>query len=245
MEFVQFLNHEVEIIRRPSKARRNRLVLILHSDRLLLVKTTKKTSQKQILDYLISKEKWIEKNINKLKIINEQFKLPTFTEGSNFPFLGELKYFQFTQSNLSRLYFKIVDGFLLCYLPKNSIAAEFTSEELIVRLKNYYKTEAEVFLKNRLYYWSGTTALTPKKLVFRSNQTRWGSCSSGKHISLNWKLICQPQALIDYVIVHELCHLQHFNHSINFWNLVETYLPSYKCVKKTLNQQQRLGRFLD
>lgn len=241
MEFVQFLNFKVEIIRTLS---RRSITLCMHPDKILYVKAHKKISQKQIVDFLTLKQKWIETNVNKFNKLEEQFKLPTFTEGARFPFLGELKYLQFARIQSRHLFFKIEDGFLVCYLPVSTEPNDFNSEELFYMLKKYYKSEAEVYLKNRLEYWSDVTGLRPCKLVFRSNQTRWGSCSSRGHISLNWKLVCQSRALIDYVIIHELCHLQHLNHSSDFWNLVETYFPSYEIIKKVLNQQERLGRFL-
>lgn len=241
MELVQFLNLEVEIVR---TLRKSGITLCMHPDKFLRVKTNKKISQKQIVNFLISKQKWIEANISKFKILEEQFKIPTFTEGACFPFLGELKYLKYAQVQNSRLVYKIEDGFLVCYLPNDTRADDFNSDELSNKLKKYYKSEAEVYLRNRLVYWTHITGLRPHKLVFRSNQTRWGSCSSQGHISLNWKLICQSVPLIDYVIVHELCHLQYLNHSDDFWNLVETHLPSYETIKKVLNQQERLGRFL-
>ena len=96
----------------------------------------------------------------------------------------------------------------------------------------------------RMNFWIAETGLTPKKVMFRSNQSRWGSCSSERHISLNWKLICQAPALIDYVIVHELCHLVHMNHSEKFWNLLGSYLPTYRDTEAVLHDQERLGAFL-
>lgn len=241
MEIIEFLNLEVEIIRAPKRCG---ITLRMHPDKILCIKTNNKISQKQIVDFLLSKQKWIEANISKFKTLEEQFKIPTFTEGACFPFLGELKYLHFAQASNGYLFYKIEDGFLVCYLPNNTRADDFNSEELSNKLKKYYKSEAEVYLRNRLIYWSDITGLRPYKLVFRSNQTRWGSCSSRGHISLNWKLICQSIALIDYVIVHELCHLRYLNHSSDFWGLVETHLPSYETIKKVLNQQERLGRFL-
>lgn len=217
----------------------------MHPDKFLSVKTNRHTSAQQILRFLNSKAKWIEKNIVKFKILHEQFKIPTFTTGAHFPFLGELKYLQFEKTSLRRTFFKFEDGFLVCYRPENPGLREIDIDDLSEKLKKYYKSEAEAYLKKRMYYWSEVIGLIPNKLVFRSNQTRWGSCSSRQHISLNWKLICQSQTLIDYVIVHELCHLQHLNHSVDFWNLVERHFPSYESVEKVLNQQERLGRFLD
>jgi predicted metal-dependent hydrolase len=79
--------------------------------------------------------------------------------------------------------------------------------------------------------------LAPKKLGFRSQKTRWGSCSHQGSVTLNWKLVCAEPGVIDYVIVHELCHLKHLDHSKNFWRLVETYCPDWKEKKKWLQKR--------
>lgn len=68
----------------------------------------------------------------------------------------------------------------------------------------------------------------PGRIAIREQKTRWGSCSSKGNLNFNWKLIFKPPAAIEYVVVHELCHMIHLNHSPAFWNLVERYLPDYK-----------------
>ncbi len=236
-EILYFLNEEVEVLRKPKLSG---LTLRMHPERKMRVRTNLKTKPEDIIQFLMSKKNWIEKNLSKFSDLNQKFKKPELKNGEIFPYLGELKYFQFSATKLKKSFFKIEDGFLICYK-----SASVTELELFDKLKKFYKIKAEEYLSSRTLYWSEQTGLKPLKLVFRSNQTRWGSCSSYKHISLNWKLICQSKALIDYVIVHELCHLQHLNHSEQFWNLVESYLPSYELVQKVLNDQQMLGRFLD
>lgn len=66
-------------------------------------------------------------------------------------------------------------------------------------------------------------------------KTRWGSCSSKGNISINLLLAKYDKKAIDYVILHELCHLKELNHSKNFWQLVKTYMPDYQEIKKLLN----------
>ena len=76
--------------------------------------------------------------------------------------------------------------------------------------------------------------LKPKKVSFRKAKTRWGSCSSVNNISLNIALTALPQTLSDYIIIHELAHIKHKNHSKDFWNLVEKYYPNYIEARKEL-----------
>lgn len=78
--------------------------------------------------------------------------------------------------------------------------------------------------------------LTYKNLVFRGQKTVWGSCSDKKNINLNYKLLFLPARLVRYVLVHELCHTVHLDHSKKFWSLVERYEPDCTRLKKELRE---------
>lgn len=239
-ETLRFFEHEVEVWREP---RRRRLVLTMHPDRPLRVRTNRGTAPDEILKFLLAKKDWIEKNTEKFRALEQRFPRPRMREGEIFPFCGEFKYLQFVPGSGKRFSLRIEDGFLICTRPEEFAGPE-AEKDFFTALKAFYKREAQAFLTARLEFWASETGLRPRRLIFRANQTRWGSCTSAGHISLNWKLICQAPALMDYVIVHELCHLRHLNHSADFWNLVESYLPSYREVEEVLDDQERLGAFL-
>lgn len=76
------------------------------------------------------------------------------------------------------------------------------------------------------------TGLIPNKIRIKDIKYAWGSCSINKNITINQKLISYNERAIRYVILHELCHLEYMNHSKEFWNLVQRYMPEYKQVKK-------------
>ena len=76
------------------------------------------------------------------------------------------------------------------------------------------------------------TGLTPNKITIKQIKYAWGSCSSKKNITINLELIKYSEKAIKYVILHELCHIKHMNHSKEFWELVEKYMPEYKEIQK-------------
>ena len=79
-------------------------------------------------------------------------------------------------------------------------------------------------------------SLLPSKIIIKDQKSRWGSCNSKKEVRLNWRLILMPYDVMDYIIIHELCHLKHMNHSKDFWNLVESYNNNYKKSEKWLKE---------
>ncbi|MBQ8288724.1 MAG: M48 family metallopeptidase [Clostridia bacterium] len=90
------------------------------------------------------------------------------------------------------------------------------------------KAVAAAKLPERIAYWSAKMGLTPASVKITSAKTRFGSCSSRRSICFSCFLMLYPDDAIDYVIVHELAHLKHMNHSAAFYRLVEQYLPDYR-----------------
>lgn len=76
--------------------------------------------------------------------------------------------------------------------------------------------------------------VSPGRIAIREQKSRWGSCSSRNNLNFNWKLMLAPPEALEYVVVHELCHLIEFNHSQRFWRLVESRMPEYETAKKWL-----------
>lgn len=99
---------------------------------------------------------------------------------------------------------------------------------------NFYKSYAQEYLTPRVEHFSNIMKLNYSEIKFRKMKSRWGSCSSKGVITLNTQLIKIDKELIDYIVVHELAHLTHMNHSKKFHNLVESYIPNHKELNKRL-----------
>jgi len=107
-------------------------------------------------------------------------------------------------------------------------------EELRGVLRGWYRREARGYLSRRLANLSSSLGVRPSRLSIRGQRTRWGSCSTSGAISLNWRLMLVPSALSDYVIVHELCHLRHMDHSRRFWDMVASAVPDCHARRREL-----------
>ncbi len=82
-------------------------------------------------------------------------------------------------------------------------------------------------IDERLAHYIPLIGRSPNKIAIREQRTRWGSCSSQHNLNFNWKLIMAPPEALDYVVIHELCHLYEFNHSAQFWKRVSRYMSDY------------------
>ena len=104
--------------------------------------------------------------------------------------------------------------------------------------KHYLKHKelARDFVHDRIEYWNEFYQFDYGRIAIRNQKTCWGSCSSLGNLNFNYKMMFLPEHLADYVIVHELCHLQEFNHSQAFWDLVGEALPNYKSLREELHE---------
>ena len=102
--------------------------------------------------------------------------------------------------------------------------------------RKWYMRTANEAISERLDYHCKIIGMTYNTMRIKEQKTRWGSCSKKGNLNFNWKLIMSPQWVIDYVIVHEVCHLRYLNHSKEYWKMVELYMPDYKKAQEWLKK---------
>jgi predicted metal-dependent hydrolase len=204
----------------------------------------KRVSETLIKEFVLANLEWIEKQQARQTSRRENLlkKNPPkkFLPGELFRFYGIERQLIFEQSEKARLQFEIVENYLVAHLPGPmfSLAGDMLRQNLKEGLAKFSEAEARRHLTERIQFWSEKMNLKVSGLSFRNQKTRWGSCSTAGHISLNWKLVFAPEAVIDYVVIHELAHLVHANHSVRFWNLVETFDPEARLHRRWLRDHQ-------
>lgn len=161
----------------------------------------------------------------------------SFTNGDKLFFLGEEKAIVKVPTPLKRVFFSVTEKNFCLHLPESRIP--LTDDQLFDRFKAFLKQRSQQEITPRVLYWAEQMGLQPEKISYRFLSSRWGSCSSRGKISLNSKLIMASPEVIDSVIVHELAHLKHMNHSKKFWDLVYRHFPDYDESDRWLKKHQR------
>lgn len=100
-----------------------------------------------------------------------------------------------------------------------------------------YKPQAERLVCQKIDRFNQHYRFQFSQISIRNQRTRWGSCSSRGNLNFNYKIVFLPTKMIDYIVVHELCHLKEMNHSEKFWNLVSQTIPDYKAIRKDLQKK--------
>jgi len=103
-----------------------------------------------------------------------------------------------------------------------------TEEQLKINLKKFYFSSCKKVIGERIKIYQTELKVKPKTVEIEESVNRWGSCNSNKKITFNYRLAMAPVEVIDYVIIHELCHLLHMNHDRSFWRRVGSIMPDYK-----------------
>lgn len=114
------------------------------------------------------------------------------------------------------------------------IPIEKRREEIRRKLEQWYIKKAKELITERLEFFSEKIGVKINTVRFKNQKTRWGSCSQKGNLNFNWKLVMAPMVIVDYVIVHELCHIKQMNHSPKFWLLVGAQMSDYKRMRKWL-----------
>ena len=156
--------------------------------------------------------------------------------------------YEITYSKIKNVYIQIKDGKVLIKAPKRIPKKELKKiieqktdwiEKSLEKEKKkqekkplYTQEQFKQIIEKNANELIKITGLIPNKIRIKDIKYAWGSCSINKNITINQKLISYSEQAIRYVILHELCHLKYMNHSKEFWNLVQRYMPEYKQVKK-------------
>ncbi len=174
---------------------------------------------------MLEKSIWINKTIERLK---NNIKSIPLSENDILLF-GEI--YSFQHDNL-------VNNRILTYKESKIIKSDRLLTKDPELLRNWYRHHANKFIPQRIRELAALHGYEFNRIFIRDQKTKWGTCSSNRNISLNWRIVLCPQHAADYLILHELAHLKEMNHSARFWNEVARTCPGFKKSKKWLREYE-------
>ncbi len=214
-------------------SRRKTIAIQISQDIEVRVFAPRFVSEKEIVDFIHQKAFWItEKVCDFEKRFSKKKK--SYFDGDEFLFLGTKHRLHYCMSSGKRIKIDFSPDGWKVHVPKIMSQKDICSN-IKESLARWYQKEAKEILASRIFRLARQMKVSPSKVAVRTQKKIWGSCHYYKKgINLNWKIIMAPFEVIDYIIVHELVHLEVPNHSRKFWNKVKNILPSYKQYEKWL-----------
>ena len=160
-----------------------------------------------------------------------------FVDGASSFFLGREYVLRIHAGTNQHTKVRLERRALAVSVPQWHDTSEACAEAVVSALEAWYGLEAERVIGNRILHYQQRVSVQPKALRISNAKRQWGSCGQGGTIRISWRLVMAPLSLIDYVIVHELCHLRHSNHGRPFWRLVRSILPDYESRRSQLRRE--------
>lgn len=208
-----------------KRTRRRTLAISLSEDGKLTVHAPMRCKDETIERFLKEKERWIERNREKIKRA-EVFLPPENTEGYSFLLDGKRVSVQKSQTGKS-------------YLLSDTLFLDKTDHPTAVAFLKKYALKNQT---EEIGIWSEKTGLYPKSVKVSGAKTRWGSCSGQNAITFSFRLVYAPKEVQRYVVIHELVHIRYKNHSPAFWREVEKFDPLFAVHRKWLKDHAYLMR---
>lgn len=206
------------------KSNRRTLSVMIDKDGRVIVRAPKKLELNRIINFLDDKEKWIKNKKNRIE--SSKMKYNNFINEKQFMFLGKT------------YEFKALDGLKKIEVCNNIIfyPNKLNNDDAKFLLKKWYVVNAKEILSKRIDYFSNLMNIDYNSLMISNSKNRWGSCDVKNNIKLNYRLIMLPYKTIDYIIIHELCHIIEFNHSTNFYKIISSVMGDYKAQQNKLKE---------
>lgn len=189
----------------------------------------KGTAQAVIYEVLVGKAGWIKQKQALFKDVKYQSLSRRFENGESFMYLGKNYCLQLHMvPELSEPLVRLYQGKFVIQTATNNQAA------LRGAMEKWYRAKAFDKFTERVKYYQRYFSHEPRQIKISNPKKRWASCSSQGHLLFNWRCVMAPESVVDCIVVHEMSHLVHLNHSPDFWGLVRSIVPDYDKGKEWL-----------
>lgn len=204
------------------RSRRATADIVIERDGRVMVRAPESIPDERIEDLVEAKRYWIYKNLAEWRDLNATRVLREYRNGEGFLYLGRSYRLLLVADQAEPLLLK--NG-RFCLL--RDLVDEGAIEAAKTAFRDYYIARGTERINQRVNYYAPKVGVTPCDIDVRELGNRWASCSPSGNLAFHWKCMMAPQMIIDYIVVHELCHFHHLDHTDAFWNEVDKVIPNY------------------
>ena len=217
----------IQVVR---STRRRKTSLIIISNGLVKVVVPNQISDFTIKELINKRMSWIRKKLQDGSNITPVI-VKEYVDGESFTYLGNNYQLKSLVASVSSV--KVTSDSIYVSLPKKS------KENIKSLLEHWYEEKAIEILTEKTNSYAKIIGVSPTAISVGDFKSKWGSCSIEGKISYNWKIIIAPHKILDYVVIHELCHMLEHNHSKKYWRHVKNYCNDFKECRKWLKLNGR------
>ena len=230
MKRIKYLNKTIAYT--VSKAKVKNIYISIQNGE-VVVKAPWYVTQSQIQDLVESKRKWIMEKLNEYQ--TSPRKVKEYYDGERFQILGKEYILSLYYKEASKATLNVENGKISIVLPID-YSEQDNTEQLKKMINKMYYMIAEREVESAFEKMRKLVGIAPEEYRIKKIKTAWGTCSSRKRITINQDVVMYSRKAVEYVVLHEICHLKYMNHSKSFWNMVARYMPDYKEAEKELKK---------
>lgn len=213
------------------KSKRKSVSIFVEKDNKIVVKAPLYASTAEVQKLVEKKADWIAKKAEQVKILQKDKPVHDYISGEIFYYRGKpLTLNLIVNQDRNRIIVKKQADTLLVVSP--------TAESDVIKsaIIKWYREQARLVLQQKVSYYQRFIGKSVGDIRIKEQKSRWGSCSNKGNLNFNWKILMADDDIIDYLVVHELCHRLHMDHSKEFWDSVGKIIPDYKTKEKWLKE---------
>lgn len=211
------------------RSRRSTADIVIERDGRVVVRAPEAVGDAEIAEIVESRHYWIYRSLAEWRDLNATRVLREFRNGEGFLYLGRSYRLLLVGGQVQPLLLR--DG---RFLLRRELVEHADTDVAQAAFRDYYVARGRERIGQRVGYFAPKVGRVVAGVDVRELGNRWASCSAGGRVAFHWKCMMAPPSVIDYIVVHELCHLHHRNHTNAFWNEVDKVLPDYREHKQWL-----------
>ncbi|NIB43364.1 M48 family metallopeptidase [Pseudomaricurvus alkylphenolicus] len=199
----------------------------------VVVAAPHRATQRELKHWVEDKADWIRAKLTEQAAREDEIPQPSFADGERWPYLGELLELKLVYGGKPGIR---REGSRL-WVTLSNRSRKPTETQIRQALENWYQQQAQIVLTEKTDFVCRALKRPYQGPKLRRTKTKWGHCTAKGEIQYNWLIMQAPEAVVNYLVVHECCHLIHHNHSRAFWDLVGQLYPGYKPARQWLKDK--------